>query len=87
MSDKVNHPSYYKAGGNYECIDVMEDQFGKDAANNFCLLNAFKYLYRCNFKENCIEDLKKADWYIQHLIQNLENTDEVKFGVKKIYDK
>lgn len=71
-TERVNHPAYYNTGGKYECIDVMAGQFGKAATDNFCLLNAFKYLYRCNFKENCLEDLKKADWYIQYLIKQLE---------------
>lgn len=60
--DNVNHPSHYK-GTKFECIDVMEDIYGKEALQNFCLLNAFKYIYRQN-KKNGEEDVRKAIWYL-----------------------
>lgn len=66
MSNKemVNHPSHYNKG-KYEVIDVIDD-WNLD----FSLGNAIKYIARCNYKENKIEDLKKAVWYIQHEIDN-----------------
>lgn len=45
MIDVVNHPSHYETG-KFECIDVMLETQGKEAVLNFCLCNAFKYLYR-----------------------------------------
>ena len=67
----VNHPYHYN--NKYECIDVMEDVFGQEATFNFCLLNAFKYLYRCLRKHNSpTEDIKKAIWYLNKTLQ-LEN--------------
>lgn len=67
----VNHPEHYN--NKYECIDVMEDVFGQEATFNFCLLNAFKYLYRCLRKHNSpTEDIKKAIWYLNKTLQ-LEN--------------
>lgn len=67
----VNHPDHYN--NKYECIDVMEDVFGQEATFNFCLLNAFKYLYRCLRKHNSpTEDIKKAIWYLNKTLQ-LEN--------------
>ncbi len=62
-SDPVNHPSHYETG-KFECIEVMKEVFGIEAVQNFCLLNAFKYLYRCEHKANKEEDIKKANWYI-----------------------
>ena len=41
----------------------MLSTFGNQSVFDFCLLNAFKYIWRCKSK-NGIEDLKKADWYI-----------------------
>ena len=35
---------------------------------DFCLLNAFKYLWRCNFK-NGSEDVEKAQWYIDKYLE------------------
>ena len=46
-----------------ECIDVMEIAFGSEAVAHFCLLNAFKYVWRHKHK-NGLEDLEKAVWYL-----------------------
>lgn len=66
-SDNVNHPSHYKTG-NFECIDVMIETQGVEAVKNFCICNAFKYLYRHNGK-NDVEDIKKAKWYIEKYLE------------------
>lgn len=58
----INHPDHYKAG-DYECIDVMEKVFGIDLVIDFCLGNAFKYLFRCS-KKGRHEDILKAGWYL-----------------------
>lgn len=78
--ETVNHPSHYKVG-EYECLDVMESLYGLDAVINFCMLNAFKYQWRCNRKGNCNEDLRKARWYNKKaldLINKLEQTNNEK---------
>ena len=62
----VNHPSHYNQG-KYECIDVMVETFGQEAAQNFCLLNAFKYIWRAKNK-NGMEDVNKAIWYLNKLV-------------------
>lgn len=63
MEDVVNHPHHYAESCSLECIDVMFLLFGQTAVGNFCLCNAFKYLWRYKNK-NGQEDLKKAQWYI-----------------------
>ena len=60
--DNVNHPSHYTQG-KVECIEAMESAFGCEAVENFCLCNAFKYIWRAKHK-NGTEDLDKAIWYI-----------------------
>lgn len=62
INDSVNHPTHYTNGG-IECIDAMEAAFGKEAVSNFCICNAFKYLFRHNLK-NGKEDIEKAEWYL-----------------------
>lgn len=62
LYNAVIHPSHY-CTGQYECIDVMIETQGVEATMNFCICNAFKYLYRHNGK-NGLEDVKKANWYI-----------------------
>lgn len=79
--DTVNHPNHY-ASGSIECIDAMESAFGKDAVSNFCLLNAFKYIWRSK-KKNGAEDIKKAIWYLEKYLSFIsfekeDNTDENK---------
>lgn len=71
-TDNVNHPQHYT--GSIECIDAMLQQFGKEQVKSFCLLNAFKYLFRCNKKHNTpIEDVKKAIWYLNKYIEIVNN--------------
>jgi hypothetical protein len=70
--DMVNHPSHYNQGG-IECIDCIKSAIvGKVGIEAFCVGNAIKYLFRYEEK-NGIEDVKKARWYIDRLIKELEN--------------
>ena len=64
-SDDVHHPQHYIGSNGIECWDAMEAAFGKESLMEFCLLNAFKYLYRCKHKNNTLEDIKKARAYIE----------------------
>lgn len=60
--DNVNHPSHYETNG-IECIDAMKATQGVDAVRDFCICNAFKYIWRHKHK-NGAEDIKKAVWYL-----------------------
>ena len=61
--DDVNHPPHY--AGKYECIEVMLEIFGAEAVKNFCVLNAFEYLWRSNKKHKSpVNDIEKARWYL-----------------------
>ena len=73
-TEAVNHPSHYNQG-KYECIDVMVETFGREATQNFCLLNAFKYIWRTGEK-NGVEDVKKARWYLDKYLELEGETDE-----------
>ena len=66
-NDYVNHPPHYESG-QFECIDVMLETQGINAVQNFCVCNAFKYLYRHN-KKNGDEDIKKAAWYLNKYLE------------------
>lgn len=70
--DMVNHPSHYQTESGLEVIDIIaaltEDLPGILAVDTG---NAIKYLARWK-KKNGVEDLKKARWYIDHMIQQLE---------------
>ena len=67
VPEEINHPDRY-AGGKFECIKVMLDVFGADAVKHFCILNAFKYVWRAE-KKNGVEDIKKAVWYLNKYIE------------------
>jgi hypothetical protein len=58
----VTHPSHYTQGG-IQCIEAMEAAFGKEAVEDFCICNAFKYIWRSKLK-NGIQDIEKAEWYL-----------------------
>ncbi len=68
--DAVEHPAHYETG-KFECIDVMLETQGKQAVTDFCVCNAFKYLYR-HGRKNGVEDLKKARWYLDKAIGLIE---------------
>ncbi len=73
MNDNVDHPYHYGGCGNpYETINVIE---AWDLG--FCLGNAVKYISRAGKKSSDteIEDLKKAIWYIERRIQELNEND------------
>ena len=65
--DIVNHPGHYETG-KFECIEVMQEALGIDAVKDFCICNAFKYLYR-HKRKNGLEDIKKAQWYIDKFLE------------------
>ena len=63
--DNVNHPSHYKIGG-IETIDFIEAK-----SLNYNLGNVVKYITRADHKGNKLEDLKKAQWYLNRAVSNL----------------
>lgn len=65
--DNVNHPAHYNTG-KHECIEEMIALFGVEAVKAFCRLNVYKYRYRASAKGGA-EDLDKADWYMDKLME------------------
>lgn len=68
--EQINHPAHY--GGQdkpYEAIKVI-DALGF----SFCLGNTFKYMARAGKKQGAplLDDLKKAQWYLNHEIERLK---------------
>lgn len=60
--DMVSHPSHYTSHpSGIECIQITEHM-------GFCIGNAIKYLWRADLKQDPIEDLEKAKWYIEREI-------------------
>ena len=69
----VSHPSHYQSKTGLEVIDVIEaftsDLKGIEATDTG---NVIKYMCRWKNK-NGLQDLKKANWYLTHLIEHIEN--------------
>lgn len=65
MTDNINHPAHYQTASGLEAIDVI-DAFFPDSFN---LGNTFKYISRAGKKNNRLEDLRKARFYLDREIQ------------------
>jgi len=72
--DSVNHPSHYTSGG-IECIKGIEASMTPEAFKGYLKGNCLKYLWRYENK-NKIEDLKKAQVYLNWLIEKVGETNE-----------
>ena len=66
MADNVNTPPHYNQSG-IECIDAIQAATG-DGYEYYLQGNILKYLWRYRYK-NGIEDLRKAQWYLNKLIE------------------
>ena len=70
-TDMVNHPKHYNQGG-IECIDALKAAtVGKRGIEAVCVANVIKYCWRYEEK-NGIEDVRKAKFYIERLLKELE---------------
>ena len=71
MNDMVNHPSHYTSGG-IETIEYMEAKSTPEEFRGHLRLTAIKYLSRAGLKEDTLQDLQKARWYLDRLIKFIE---------------
>jgi hypothetical protein len=67
MTDNVNKPLHY-GQGDIECITYIKDILTDDELIGYYRGNVTKYLHRWRYK-NGLEDLRKARWYLDALIQ------------------
>ena len=75
VHDMVNHPQHYTQGG-IECIDALKAAtVGKRGIEAVCVANVIKYLWRYEEK-NGIEDIRKAKFYIERLLKELEESQQ-----------
>ena len=70
MEDVVNHPKHYTSNpSGIECIQVTENF-------NFNLGNVIKYVWRAGLKNDAIQDLEKARWYLNREIERITKLKE-----------
>ena len=77
MSDAVEQPPHYNTGS-IECITAIEASMSQEEFYGYLKGNCLKYLWRYRYKGKPLEDLEKAQWYLNKLIlstkeQNDEN--------------
>jgi hypothetical protein len=70
-NDPVNNPSHYTSGG-IETIDYLKAKMNQDQFEGFLIGNILKYVSRQSLK-NGLEDLQKANWYLNKLIEEKSN--------------
>jgi len=72
LDDRVNSPSHYTAG-TQEAIDIIEEAIDAAPSNKLGMLQAqvLKYLLRLWLKDNPAEDARKAQWYLNRLVDSL----------------
>ena len=72
MTDMVNSPPHYTYGG-IETIDYMKAKATPEEFAGHLRLTALKYLSRVGHKGDVLEDYKKAQWYLNRLVTELES--------------
>ena len=69
--DPVDKPAHYNMG-NIECIDYIKQVVGLDGFISYCHGNMIKYQHRYRYKNNPMEVMKKAAWYLSKMNEALE---------------
>ena len=69
--DAVNHPPHYTTGG-IETLDVIRAKMSSDRFQGYLMGNVLKYLLRCEYKEKRLEDIKKAQFYLNALVEEMD---------------
>ena len=69
-ADMVNSPDHYNYAG-IECIDAIRAATGEEGYQYYLQGNIMKYLWRFDYKDKPLEDLKKAKWYLDKLIEEV----------------
>lgn len=76
IDNMVEHPDHYQSETGLEAIDVIEAfTFDLKGIEAVCTGNILKYICRWK-KKNGLQDLKKAQWYLNHLINHVEKLEE-----------
>ena len=72
VNDPVNNPAHYNHKG-VEAIAAIEASMTDEEFQGYLKGNCMKYLWRYNYKGKPVEDLKKAQWYLEKLIASVDN--------------
>lgn len=70
--EAVNHPLHYGGDTPYECIKVLKAWLSPEEYRGFCRGNFIKYVCRLGKKDDSVQELKKARFYLDKLIESYE---------------
>lgn len=70
--DVVNHPAHYN-NGKIECIEAIEASMSPEEFKGYLKGSTLKYLWRYRYKGNPVQDLSKAQWYLNRLLAVEDN--------------
>ena len=71
--DQVNCPSHYNKG-DVECIEAIKSAtVGKKGIEAVCVANVIKYLWRYEEKGKPLQDVQKAKWYLDKLLNEIKD--------------
>ena len=70
--DPINKPSHYRQT-DWEAIEIIKKSMTEDEYQGYLRGNIMKYTMRYRYKKQPIEDLRKARWYLEELIKEVNN--------------
>ena len=74
LVDEVNHPTHYNHNKHgVECIEAIQASMSDDEFKGYLKGNAIKYLWRYGYKDKPKQDLDKAQWYLNKLIEEIRD--------------
>ncbi len=73
MGDSVNHPDHYTVG-DIECIDAIKASMSKEAFRGYLKGTSMKYIWRYEYKNNPLEDVRKGLWFLHKLEEELDGS-------------
>ena len=70
--EPVNSPAHYKLSGGIECIDYIKQVLTLDQFIGYCHGNMIKYQHSYMYKGNPVQDMEKAEWYLNKMLEAME---------------
>ena len=68
--DPVTRPLHYQSESGIECIDAIQAALTPEEFRGYCKGNVMKYLWRSHRKGAKTQDEKKAQWYLNRMVEN-----------------
>ncbi len=69
--DPVNSPPHYTLTDGIERIDYIKQVLTPEQFKGYCHGNVIKYQHRHGYKGNPVEDMEKAQWYLEKMLETM----------------